>query len=114
MSTRFFITLSDPAKARGSDPELSFSAHGAEAFAQELQAALRTPELFERWRAKQDDPDEVDPALGDVDPAASVSGRQNDLRIELIATTRLPGSLLQQRMRWLAGSAWSLNDVREA
>lgn len=113
MSKRFFITLPEPARARGSDPELSFRAHGAEAFAHELQAALRSPALFERWRAKQDDPDDVDPKLGEVDPTAQVSGSQNDLGIDLVAQTTLPGSLLQQRLRWLAGSAWRLHDVRE-
>ena len=40
MSHRFFITLPNPAAARGSDPAVSFHAHGADAFAQELQEAL--------------------------------------------------------------------------
>ena len=114
MSKRYFITLPDPATARGGDPDLSFRAHGADAFAQELQQALRSPELFERWRSRQDDPDEVDPKLGEVDPAATVEGSQSDLKIDLVAQTTLPGAIVQQRMRWLAGSAWQLRDVRES
>lgn len=113
MSKRFFITLPDPAAARGTDADLSFTAHGAEAFAEQLQAALRTPALFERWHAKQEDPDAVDPALGEVDPSAGVTGQQSDLSIELVAHTALPGAILQQRLRWLAGNGWRLHDVRE-
>ena len=113
MSHRFFITLPNPAAARGSDPTLSFHAHGADAFAQELQEALASDVLFERWRAQQDEPDEVDPRLGDIDPAATVHGTQADLSIDLVVDTVLPGTILQQRMRWLAGSAWQLRDVRD-
>lgn len=114
MSHRFFITLPDPAAARGSDPDLSFHAHGAEAFARELQEALASDALFERWRAKQEDPDEVDRRLGEVDPMATVQGTQSDLAIDLVVDTVLPGTILQQRLRWLAGSAWQLRDVRDA
>ena len=73
---------------------------------------MRTPLLFERWRGKQDDPDEVDPGLGATDPEATVSGQQHDLAIDLVATTSLPGALFTQRLRWLAGSGWELRDVR--
>lgn len=114
MSHRYFITLPDPAAARGSDPDLSFQAHGAEAFARELQDALATPALFERWRAKQEDPDEVDERLGEIDPATMVEGHQSDLKIDLVVETTLPGTILQQRLRWLSGHAWQLRDVRDA
>lgn len=114
MSHRFFISLPDPAAARGGDPDLSFTAHGAEAFARELQEALASPGLFERWRSKQDDPDEVDVRLGEIDPAATVQGAQSDLAIDLVVNTVLPGTILQQRLRWLAGSMWQLRDVRDA
>ncbi len=113
MSSRFFITLPDPAAARGSDPDLSFQAHGADAFARELCDALRTATLFERWRAKQDDPDGVDPHLGEFDPSAQVRAMQSDLAIDLEVDTSLSGSILRQRLRWLAGSAWQLRDVSE-
>lgn len=108
----YSISLPDPSKARGSDPRLSFTASGAEAFAEQLQDALRTPELFERWRAIQDEPDEVDPALGATDPNATVTGQQADLRINLVVTTSLAGDLFKQRLRLLAGNNWEMRDVR--
>ncbi|WP_442683415.1 hypothetical protein ACSBPQ_01965 [Stenotrophomonas sp. JC08] len=112
MPVHYSIALPDPAKARGSDPRLSFTANGADEFAAQLQAALRTPELFERWRNIQDDPDEVDPALGATDPEATVSGQQADLRINLSVSTHLPGDVFKQRLRLLAGHHWELRDVR--
>lgn len=114
MSARFFVRLPEPAVARGRVPELSFNAHGADAFAQELQDALRSPALFERWRQQQEDPDGIDPQLGVVDPTAQVSGQQADLHIDLEVITTLSGTILQQRLRWLAGHGWQLRDVRDA
>ena len=114
MPQRYHLTLADPAAARGSDPALSFRANGADAFAQELQDALRTRRLFDAWRAQQEDPDEVDEALGAVDPHATVTGSQRDLKIDLVATTSLSGNLLRHRMRLLAGSGWALHDVTKA
>lgn len=111
MSTRYFISLPDPSKA-AIGGEFGFRAHGASGFAEELQDALRSDGLFERWRNAQDEPDEVDPSLGATDPSASVSGEQDDLHIDLVATTSLPGEILRHRMRLLAGSAWQLRDVR--
>lgn len=111
MPVQYSISLPDPSKARGSDPQLSFSAHGADAFAEQLQDALRTPVLFERWRDQQGDPDEVDPLLGATDPAATVTGQQSDLRINLVATTSIPGEVFKQRMRLLAGNHWELRNV---
>ncbi|TWI05926.1 hypothetical protein IP90_00188 [Luteimonas cucumeris] len=113
MATRYYISLPDPQKARGGTP-LSFTSHGAEGFAQELQDALRSDGLFERWRATQDDPDNVDAALGATDPAATVIGKQDDLHIDLIATTSIPGAVFKHRLRLLAGSAWELRDVSAA
>lgn len=112
-ATRFFITLPDPSKATLGG-EFGFRSHGAAGFAEELQAALATDALFERWRMTQDEPDEVDPALGVVDPQATVTGQQDDLHVDLVATTTLPGDILRHRMRLLAGSAWQLRDVRAA
>lgn len=108
---RYHLTLPDPANARGPDAGLSFRSQGADGFAAELQDALRSPALFERWRNRQDDPDGVDPALGATDPAATVSGEQRDLKIDLLATTSLSGNLLKHRLRLLAGNAWQLRDV---
>ena len=114
MATRYYLSLPNPERARGSDADLAFHANGADAFAQELQDALRSDALFQRWRAKQDDPDAVDPALGVTDPGAVVTGKQQDLHVDLIATTSIPGSLLKQRLRLLAGSGWTLSDVTAA
>jgi hypothetical protein len=114
MSIRYHITLPDPALARGSDPELAFRSHGAQGLADELQHALRAGGLFERWRDAQEDPDDVDPALGAVDPAATVTGEQHDLHIDLVAVTSIPGSVLRHRLRLLAGSGWELRDVSAA
>lgn len=114
MATRYYLTLPDPQRARGSDAAFAFSAHGADEFAAQLQAALRSDALFQRWRAVQEDPDAVDAALGASDPQASVSGSQRDLRIDLIVTTSLPGSVFKHRLRLLAGSGWELRDVTAA
>jgi len=43
--TQYHISLPDPAKARGTDGELAFTAHGAEGFAEQLQDALRSTTL---------------------------------------------------------------------
>ena len=111
MRTRYYLRLPDPAKARGGDPLLAFHNEGADGLAQELQEALRTTKLFERWRDRQPDPDDVDALLGAIDPTASVEGRQHDLSIDLIVATDLPGSIFKQRLRLLAGTGWELRDV---
>ncbi|RNF82870.1 hypothetical protein [Montanilutibacter psychrotolerans] len=114
MPTRYYISLPDTARARGSDPRFAFAAVGAEGFAEELQAALRSPALFERWRKLQAEPDEVDPALGATDPNATVHGAQRDLHVDLVVTTSIAGAVLKQRLRLLAGSHWELRDVTAA
>lgn len=114
MATRYYLSLRDPKQARGSEPSLAFDAQGAEEFARQLEAALRTDQLFQRWRAMQEDPDAVDAAFGATDPAATVEGRQDDLHIDLIAVTSIPGSVLRHRLRLLAGTAWELRDVSSA
>ena len=114
MAVRYYISLPDPARARGGDPAFSFDAHGADEFAAQLQHALRTSSLFERWRARQDDPDDVDPGLGAVDPDAVVAGQQDDLSLLLVARSSIPGQVLKHRLRLLAGGAWELRDVAAA
>lgn len=114
MATRYYIRLPEPKQARGADAALSFRSDSAGGFAEELQAALRTPALFEAWKAQQDDPDAVDPGLGATDPGATVTGEQSDLDVLLVATTSIPGSVFKQRMRWLAGSHWQLQDIKGA
>ena len=114
MPTRYYLSLPDPANARGKDASLAFRAQGAEGFAAELQDALRSDGLFERWRARQDDPDEVDPTLGATDADATVGGKQDDLHIDLVVTTSLPSAVLRQRLGLLAGNGWQLRDVTAA
>jgi hypothetical protein len=114
MATRYYISLPDPTRARGSDPALAFSAHGGDEFAAQLQDALRTTALFERWRMRQDDPDGVDPSYAVIDPDATVQGRQDDLHVDLVVTSTIPGNVLKHRLRLLAGSGWELRDVTAA
>lgn len=114
MATRYYLSLPDPANARGSDPGLAFRAQGADGLAAELQEALRSDTLFERWRAQQDDPDEIDPALGATDAKATVSGKQDDLHVDLVVVTALPSAVLRQRLGLLAGHGWQLRDVTAA
>lgn len=114
MATRYYISLPHPERARGSDAALAFSAHGAEEFAAQLQDALRTTSLFERWRARQAEPDDVDPLYGAVDPDATVHGQQDDLHVNLVVTSVIPGNVLKHRLRLLAGSGWELRDVTAA
>lgn len=105
------IHLPEPQRARGADPLLSFKSVGADGFAEELEAALSHDVLFERWRSRQPEPDEVDPALGAIDPDARVTGQQRVKRAELTVVTSIPGEVLRHRMRLLAGSHWELRDV---
>ena len=80
----------------------AFTALSADGFAAELQAALRSDALFQRWRAAQDDPMRH-LRLGATDPAATVTGQQDDLHIDLVATTSLPGNVFKHRLRcWQA------------
>ena len=95
-------------------PNAGSTASGSSCAARQLEEALRTGNLFERWRAAQEDPDGVDPALGATDPSAKVEGRQDDLHVDLIAVTSIPGSVLRHRLRLLAGTAWELRDVSSA
>jgi len=114
MAIRYYIRLNDPANARGSDADLAFKSGGAEGFASELEDALRTTELFERWQAKQEDPDEVDQGLAAVDLASTVTAEHHDLYIDLVVVTSVPGAVFKHRMKLLAGSHWQLSDVKAA
>ena len=111
MATRYYLRLPDPANARGDDPTLAFRSVGADGFAAELQQALRTSDLFERWKRMQDEPDEVDASLAAIDSQATVVGTQADLHVDLVVTTSLPGAVFKHRLRLLAGAHWQLRDV---
>lgn len=113
MATRYYIRISDTAQAQAAG-DFAFRSQGAQGLAEELQEALRSDALFERWRATQEDPDAVDPSMGAVDPGATVVGEHDDLHVDLIVTTNLPGGVFKHRLRLLAGNAWQLRDVRAA
>lgn len=112
MAVTYSISLPDPKLARGPEPALSFTAHGADTFAEQLQHALADPAWYDQWLALQPDPDQVDPSMGFIDPEAKVTGKQHDLRIELVAVTTIPGDILRHRMHLLAGSHWELRNVQ--
>lgn len=111
---RYFITISDLSTARGNDPGLSFDGVSPEHLAKDLQSALRDPDLWQRWRATQEDPDEVDPGTGVVDPEAAVSASLESQRVEVIVTTTLPHALVRHRLDLLVGRNWKLRDVSSA
>ena len=113
MAIRYYLSIPDSGALRAAG-DFAFRSQGAEGLAAELQAALGEDALFQRWRATQQDPDEVDPALGATDPAATVRGEQHDLKIDLVAVTSIPGAILKHRLRLLAGNGWQLRDVSAA
>lgn len=108
---RYFITIEDISSSRGDSSELSFDGDSPEHLAQKLEAALREPDFSARWRAMQEDPDEIDAATIAVDPAATVSGSLEAQRSELIVTTNLPHAIVKHRLDLLIGRHWKLRDV---
>jgi hypothetical protein len=110
--TTFLLRIDQPEHARGTEPALAFDGLTIESLAAALLAALRSPNLFERWRALQEEPDEVDPGLGLLDPEAQVSGRDEGSRHYLEVSTTLPHALLSHRLNMLIGANWTLRDVR--
>ncbi len=108
----YYFSIADLAAARGEDPDLAFEGHSPAALAQALQQALRTPQLFERWRARQEDPDRVDKSLSAVDAQATVQAEQADLKVDLQVHTDLPMRVLRHRLECLVGNHWRLHDVR--
>ena len=107
----YFLTIDDLANARGTDPSYAFDGVSPETLASVLQAALREPGLWERWRSGQEDPEAVDPASGATDPTASVSGSLAANRSEIKVTTRLPHAIVKHRLDLLIGNSWKLRDV---
>jgi hypothetical protein len=114
MPARYFLRLPDARRARGDDPDLAFHSEGANGLAEELQHALRTRSLFDRWLHQQDDPDEIEGSLAATDAQAQVRGEQHDLHVELVVVTSLPGAVLKHRLHLLAGANWQLRDVTSA
>lgn len=109
---RYYISIDDLSKARGEYAQLSFEGISPDSFAATLQAALRTPALWERWKALQPDPDAVDESMRASDANATVKAEQSDLHTEIEVTTSLPHSILKHRLNLLAGRTWKLHDVK--
>ena len=113
-SQRYYLSIDDLSRARGSISELSFQDNSPERFASQLQAALREPTLWNRWRCMQPDPDAVDPSTGASDPTAKVTAHQSDLHCDAEVVTSLPHAILKHRLGLLIGSHWRLRDVKAA
>lgn len=109
---RFYLGIDDLQHARGTIASLSFSDESPDSLASALQAALREPDLFQRWLALQPDPDAVDPALGATDATATVTAAQSNLRTDVVVTTRLPHAIVRHRLNLLIGAHWTLRDVK--
>ncbi len=114
MRSHYYLSIADLAHARGPIAALSFDGAGPDDLATDVQAAMRTPVLFERWRAMQDDPDDVDASLAVTDSAATASARVDDLRIDMDLITDLPMSIVRHRLNLLIGPSWQLRDMRKA
>ncbi len=108
---RFYLTIPNLATARGPDPDLSFEGSAPQSFAADLQEALRKPVLFQRWKAKQPDPDDVDESLEPVDPGATVTAHLKDLQTNVEVVTTLTHYVLRHRLFILIGANWQLHDV---
>jgi hypothetical protein len=111
---RYYLTIANLAAARGPEPDLSFRGSSPQGFAEALQQALRQNVLFQRWKARQPEPDEVDDSLAPVDPGAIVTARQDDLHTDVEVVTTLPHAILRHRLFILIGPNWQLRDVRDA
>lgn len=109
---RFYIRVDNLAQAEGEDHEFAFTGSSADSFAEQLQRGLREPDLFARWRDKQDDPDEVSEELAPIDPTATVEATGSDLHTDVVVTTSLPHSIVAHRLSLLIGPHWTLRDVR--
>lgn len=115
LRNHYYLSIDDLAHARGPVAGLAYDGAGPDDFADALRAALRSPALFERWRAMQDEPDEVDPALGAVDPATTVRATVDDVqRVDVDLVTSLPMSIVRHRLNLLIGANWTLRDMRAA
>lgn len=111
---RYYLSIADLARARGTDDRFSYDGAGPNDFAAALQQALRTDDLFQRWRAAQPDPDAIDASLATSDPDAEATAKIADLRTDVELTTSLPMSVVRHRLYLLIGSSWQLHDLRTA
>ncbi|UGB38323.1 hypothetical protein [Frateuria soli] len=116
MSNRnhYYLSIGDIRHARGADPALAWQGSSPDDLAAAVQESLRGTGLFERWRAMQPDPDDVDMSLAAADPQAAASARVADLHVDLDVVTDLPMRVVRPRLNWLIGSSWQLRDMRAA
>lgn len=112
--SHYYLSIADLAHARGPVASLSYDGAGPNDLAAAVQSAMRSAELFERWRALQEEPDDVDPSLGAVDPQATANARVSDLHTDMDLITDLPMSIVRQRLNLLIGTSWQLRDMRKA
>jgi hypothetical protein len=112
--SHYYLSVADLARARGPVPTLSYDGAGPNDLAAAVQNAMRSPDLFERWRAMQDEPEDVDPSLGAVDPQATASARVSDLHTDMDLITDLPMRIVRHRLNLLIGNSWQLRDMRQA
>ncbi len=111
---RYYIVVDNLAKARGEVGELSYTGESPNDFAAALQAALRGPDLFQRWKAMQPDPDAIDDSMGQSDPSATVTAKQTDVHCDATITTTLSHTIIKHRLTLLIGRHWTLRDVTAA
>ena len=111
---RYLFSIDDLVKARGESHELSFQGGSPESFAAMFQQSLRESALWQRWREMQPDPDAVDPALGQNDPAATVEAHQSDVHVSVDVRSSLPHAIIKHRLTLLIGKHWTLRDVSAA
>lgn len=111
----YYLGIDDLAQARGPIESLRYDGAGPNDFAAALTEAMRSPQLFEHWRALQEEPDEVDPALGVTDASAEARAAVDDMqRVDVDLITSLPMSVVRHRLNLLIGKHWSLRDMRAA
>ena len=111
---RYYIVVDNLGKARGNVGELSFTGESPDDLAAEMQRALRTPHLFEKWKALQPDPDAIDDSLGRSDANATVTAKQHDVRCDVTITSNLSHAIIKHRLSMLIGTHWTLRDVTAA
>ena len=110
--TTYYVSVKELDKARGPDSELSFEGLDPVSLASAIADAMRGDDLFERWRAKQPEPDEVDPSLGVTDASATANGELSNGRTDVRLTTTLPMRIVKHRLNLLIGSSWQLRDTK--
>ena len=110
MPTRYYLSLPDPKTARGSDAAWP-SARTARTNSPRSCRTRCARRRCSNAGARAGRPRRGRSGLGATDPQATVSGEQDDLHIDLVATTSMPGILQASpapaRGQWLGTCATS-------